>query len=254
MWDWTTTKKTTDWNKARENRVRSEKYLRCWHRTLDAGWKKRKKKKIALWNVESHSLRPWNYFLLGWNSSPMTTKAIFWTHSCGQWEKYVETLCHSLCARRRPQPFHPFHERLFAIGPAHSSHKVGRRSISPSPESRLVLEFALTNRLGLLSDLEAKLQKALQLSTLPSWDLEVTPQRSLRYPPEDKRPLRQRCLATICITTSHSSSGPKNHAIRAVAKLPGSSPGSPVVTSLPANAGDTDSIPGPGWFHMLRSN
>ena len=63
-------KKNTDWNKARESWVRSEKCLHRWHRTLDAGWKKRKKKKIALWNVESHSLRPWNFFLLGWNSSP----------------------------------------------------------------------------------------------------------------------------------------------------------------------------------------
>ena len=30
-------------------------------------------------------------------------------------------------------------------------------------------------------------------------------------------------------------------------------PGDPVVKNLPANAGDTGSIPGPGWSHMLQS-
>ena len=31
-------------------------------------------------------------------------------------------------------------------------------------------------------------------------------------------------------------------------------PGCPVVKSLPVNAGDTGSIPGPGRFHMLQGN
>ena len=31
-------------------------------------------------------------------------------------------------------------------------------------------------------------------------------------------------------------------------------PHGPVVTNLPANARDTSSIPGPGWFHVPRSN
>ena len=31
-------------------------------------------------------------------------------------------------------------------------------------------------------------------------------------------------------------------------------PGGAVVKNLPANAGDTDSIPGPGGSHMLQSN
>ena len=31
-------------------------------------------------------------------------------------------------------------------------------------------------------------------------------------------------------------------------------PGGPVVNNLPANAGDTGSIPSSGRFHMLRSN
>ena len=31
-------------------------------------------------------------------------------------------------------------------------------------------------------------------------------------------------------------------------------PGSSVVKNLPANAGDTGSIPGPGRYHMLWSN
>ena len=34
----------------------------------------------------------------------------------------------------------------------------------------------------------------------------------------------------------------------------GDFPGGTVVKNLPANAGDTGSIPGPGRFHMLRSN
>lgn len=83
-------KKNTDWNKARESRARSEKCLRHWHRTLDAGWKKRKKKKIALWNVESHSLRPWNFFLLGWNSSPFQRRQ-YSEHTCADDEKSMLT-------------------------------------------------------------------------------------------------------------------------------------------------------------------
>ena len=31
-------------------------------------------------------------------------------------------------------------------------------------------------------------------------------------------------------------------------------PGGPVVKNLPANAGDTDSIPGPGRFHVLEGD
>ena len=31
-------------------------------------------------------------------------------------------------------------------------------------------------------------------------------------------------------------------------------PGGPVVKNLPANSGDTDSIPSPGRFHVLRGN
>ena len=31
-------------------------------------------------------------------------------------------------------------------------------------------------------------------------------------------------------------------------------PGGPAVKTLPASAGDTGSIPGPGRFHMPRSN
>ena len=31
-------------------------------------------------------------------------------------------------------------------------------------------------------------------------------------------------------------------------------PGGTVVENLPANAGDTGSIPGPGRFHMLQSS
>ena len=31
-------------------------------------------------------------------------------------------------------------------------------------------------------------------------------------------------------------------------------PGGPVVTNMPANAGDTGSIPGWGSFHMIQSN
>ena len=31
-------------------------------------------------------------------------------------------------------------------------------------------------------------------------------------------------------------------------------PGGPVVENLPASAGDTDSIPGPGRFHMPQGN
>ena len=32
------------------------------------------------------------------------------------------------------------------------------------------------------------------------------------------------------------------------------SPGWPVVKNPPANAGDTDWLPGPGWLHMPQSN
>ena len=37
-------------------------------------------------------------------------------------------------------------------------------------------------------------------------------------------------------------------------RKPGDFPGGTVVKNLPANAGDTGSIPGPGRSHMLWSN
>ena len=48
----------------------------------------------------------------------------------------------------------------------------------------------------------------------------------------------------------------KNQALEVVCPQEGDMdfPGGPVVKNLPANAGDTDSIPGPGRSHMPWSN
>ena len=51
-------------------------------------------------------------------------------------------------------------------------------------------------------------------------------------------------------TTEHSTAGEKNSPIKHQEDFPGC----PVVKSLPANAGDTGSIPGPRRSHMLQNN
>ena len=61
------------------------------------------------------------------------------------------------------------------------------------------------------------------------------------------------CPAAFHPDGSFVSAGLSAHPLLKACGL-GDFPGGAVVKSLPANAGDTGSIPGPGRSHMLQSN
>lgn len=189
------------------------------------GWKKRKRRK-----EKSHSwiviVTPWGPgIIFFWaKTAPQRQLRQYSEHTGADNEKSPLTQTVIYCVQDGGRSPPSLHERLFEIGLTHSSNKGGRRSVSPSPGSGLALEFALTNRIGqkwcsLTSKQSSQRSNSSHSRPLGAWGHPIKEPEVACWRMNDH--LDWDAQQPPVPETRHSSSGPKDHVIRAVAKLPG---------------------------------